>query len=729
MPPGGSTNNAQKRLYYLGAFLFAWILLVCCRLVFLQVFSYGDFVVRAQRQQQRTFDVPAKRGIIYDRNGHELAMSVQVDSVFAVPSEIPDQASTANLLATVLGSDPNELLARMKSQRNFAWLARKLDSDTSARVRALNLRGIYFQKEPRRYYPKRDLAAQVLGYVGLDDEGLAGIEGKFDDSLRGNPGLKMMSIDARRRSHDDTERQPEPGANIVLTIDEKIQYIVEKELDQAMLETGAEAATAIVQKPRTGEILALANRPTFNPNVQREIKPAALKNRAVSDVYEPGSTFKIVTISSALEEKLAKPDELIDCQNGSIVVNGLRIRDHEALGLITVSQVLARSSDVGSIKLGMRLGNERFDSYIRAFGFGAQSGIELPGETKGLHKPASRWSKVSIGAISMGQEIGVSPVQLVSMISTIANDGLYTPPRIVAGMTAPSNTYQTVVYKPPQQRRVISPLTSAEMRKMMEGVVLFGTGRKAILDGYTSAGKTGTAQKVDPATGTYSKTKYIGSFAGFAPVNEPAVTIVVILDSANKKGLHQGGQVAAPVFTRIAQQVLSYLNVPRDAEVKNDPRRLLLRAKVKDEELNESSPDRLGETLQFADTEQPAASQPPPVMASSKAAPGAVNAAYPAPPSAQAKPDKPSTTSPEAISPASTATQTTAPNNGTVVLDVGNGSVVPSFIGKSLRGAIETAQQSGYELNIIGSGVAREQSPAPGTRLPQGAKVSVRFAR
>lgn len=728
MPPGNSTNNPQKRLCYLGGFLLFWVAIVCCRLVFLQVFSYGDFVVRAQRQQQRSFEVPAKRGIIYDRNGHELAMSVQVDSVFAVPSEIPDQASTANILSTVLGSNPNELLARMKSQRNFAWLARKLDSETAARVRALNLRGVYFQKEPKRFYPKRDLAAQVLGYVGLDDEGLAGIEREFEDSLRGNPGLKMMSIDARRRSHDDVERQPEPGANIVLTVDEKIQYIVEKELDQAMLDTGAEAATAIVQNPRTGEILALANRPTFNPNLQREIKPSALKNRAVSDIFEPGSTFKIVTISSALEEKLAKPDDLIDCQNGSILVNGLRIRDHEALGVITVSQVLARSSDVGSIKLGLRLGNERFDSYIRAFGFGSLTGIELPGETKGLHKPASRWSKVSVGAISMGQEIGVSPVQLVSMISTIANDGLYTPPRIVAGMTAPSNTYQTVVYKPPPQRRVISPLTSAQMRKMMEGVVLFGTGRKALLDGYTSAGKTGTAQKLDPATGTYSKTNYVGSFGGFAPVNEPAISIVVIIDSA-KGYLHQGGQVAAPVFTRIAQQVLSYLNVPHDAEIKNDFRRQLLRTKVRDEELNESSPDRLGEPLHFADSEQQTTPPTPPVVTSLKSASGVVNAAYtPAPP--PSKNQKSSTAPTRANSGSLPASQVpVAPNNGTVVLDVGNGSVVPSFIGKTLRSAIETAQQAGYELNLMGTGVAREQSPAPGTILPQGAKVSVRFAR
>jgi len=419
---------------------------------------------------------------------------------------------------------------------------------------------------------------------------------------------------------------------------------------------------------------------------------------------------------------VARPDELIDCQMGSILVNGMRIRDHEALGLLTVAQVLAKSSDVGSIKLGLRLGNERFDQYIRAYGFGSLSGIELPGETKGLHKPASRWSKVSIGAISMGQEIGVSAVQLVSMISTIANDGVYTPPRIVAGMAAPSNQYQTVVYKPAQQRRVISSLTSAEMRKMMEGVVLFGTGRKAILDGYTSAGKTGTAQKVDPATGTYSKTKYVGSFAGFAPVNNPALTVVVIIDSA--KGLHQGGQVAAPVFTRIAQQVLSYMNVPHDAEIKSDPRMRLLRAKVRDEDLNESSPDRLGEPLQFAEDEQTA---PPNASSPGKSRPAGnvVSATF-----SQTTPSRvEKSATGEQVPTPETNNTTTSADGSTIIIDVGSGSIVPSFMGKSLRSAIEMAEQSGYELKVVGSGIAREQSPAPGTRLPQGSKVAVRFAR
>src|SRR5512146_3299001 len=286
-----AANGAKPRLYIFVIFLCFWAVEICGRLVYLQIFQYGFFVDRAERQQQRTVDVAPRRGVIYDRNGQELAMSIMVDSVFAVPSEIPDQASTASILGRILKSDPRDLLARMKGSRNFAWIARKVDGDVSARIRALNLKGIYFQQEPKRFYPKRELGAQVLGYVGLDDEGLAGIERAYDDQLRGTPGKMIVSLDARRKSLGSIEKRPDPGQNVVLTIDEKIQYIVETELDQAMADTHAVAATAVVQNPRTGEILALANRPTFNPNISKQITPSALKNRAVSDIYEPGSVF------------------------------------------------------------------------------------------------------------------------------------------------------------------------------------------------------------------------------------------------------------------------------------------------------------------------------------------------------------------------------------------------------------------------------------------------------
>src|SRR5947199_5389246 len=447
----------------------------------------------------------------------------------------------------------------------------------------------------------------------MDDAGLSGIEREYEDQLHGRAGQMLISVDARKKWFGSVEKQPEPGQNVVLTIDEKIQYIAERELEVAMEQTKAITGTVVVENPRTGEILALANRPTFNPNLSKEIRPERLKDHAVSDVYEPGSTFKLVTIAGALEERVTRPDEMFDCQMGSILFNGMRIHDSRPHGLLTVSDVLAESSDVGSIKIGMRLGEDRFYKYIRDFGFGQQTGIELPGETRGLTKPVSRWSKVSIGAISMGQEIGITPLQLVGLISTIANDGVWVSPRIVAATTEPRRTPQTVVFHPGSARRVISPLTAAQMKQMMQGVVLEGTGIKAILEGYSSAGKTGTAQKVDPATGTYSHTKYVASFAGFAPINNPAITVAVILDSP--VGLHQGGQVSAPVFQRVAQQVLEYLHVPHDVELPASRQVLLAERRVKEQDIEEGSPDRLGENLASADLSTPESGTPWPTPA------------------------------------------------------------------------------------------------------------------
>src|SRR5436190_405628 len=593
--PATARNRTNLRLYLLSAVFVLWCSAICFRLVYLQIFRYGSFQQRAQHQQQRTEEVSARRGIIYDRQGHELAMSINVDSVFAVPTEMPNPASTISLVARITKQDPRELLARCESSKSFCWLARKPDPDISARIRSLNLRGIYFQTESKRYYPKNDLAAQVLGYVGMDDKGLSGIEREYEDDRHGRPGQMLISVDARKKWFGSVEKQPEPGRNVVLTIDEKIQYIAERELATAIQQTHAIAGTVVVENPRTGEILALANRPTFNPNLSREITPEKLKNHAVSDVYEPGSTFKLVTISGALEEKVTNPNEVFDCQMGSIVYNGMRIRDSRAHGLLTVSDVLAESSDVGSIKIGLRLGEDRFYKYIRAFGFGQTTGIELPGETRGLTKPVSRWSKVSIAAISMGQEIGITPLQLVGLISTMANDGIYVAPRIVAGTTQPQSAPQMIAFHSVNEHRVISSMTAAEMRQMMQAVVLHGTGTKARLIGYSSAGKTGTAQKVDPATHAYSHTKYVASFAGFAPINNPAITIVVVLDSA--VGLHQGGQVSAPVFTRIAQQVLEYLHTPHDTEIPAYRQTLLARAKTSDKDLEEGSPDHPGESI------------------------------------------------------------------------------------------------------------------------------------
>ena len=727
------------RLYLLGGLFLFWCAVICFRLLYLQIFRYGDFEQRAQHQQQRTIDVSPKRGVIYDRAGNELAMSVQVDSAFAVPSEMPDLPGTISLVSRITGGDARLILADCRAHKTFCWIARKADADVIDRLKALNLQGIHYQKESKRFYPKRELAAQVLGYVGTDDAGLSGIERQYNDSLQGEPGQMVISVDARKKWFGRIEKEPEAGDTITLTIDEKIQYIAERELQQAMKDTQAIAGTAIVMNPHTGEILALANRPTFNPNVRKEIRNEALKNRAVSDIYEPGSTFKLVTISAALEEKLTNPNEIFDCQMGSIVYNGMRIRDSRPHGLLSVTDVLAESSDVGAIKIALRLGEQRFYNYIRAYGFGQQTGVELPGETRGLTKPVSRWSRVSIAAISMGQEIGISALQLAGLISTFANDGVYVAPRIVAAETEPQTQVKLTAFRPQNQRRVVSPTTAAEMRQMMRAVVLHGTGVKAQLEGYTSAGKTGTAQKVDPETGAYSRTKYVGSFAGFAPINNPEITVAVILDSA--VGLHQGGQVAAPVFKRITQQVLEYLHVPHDMELPANHQVLLAQHKVKDSDLDETSPDHLGSPLEVADANVSddsgsmanSGAQNPSLTTGSSGPPAKPSASLngspvlPAALTTREPVAAPATSQASALPPPALAK---IPANGTVVLDVEQGGIeVPDFKGKSVRTALELAEENQLELSPVGNGLAREQSPAAGSHVAAGSRIVVKFER
>jgi len=421
-----------------------WGSLIVSKLMWLQVLGHKEFVEKAQKQQQHTFEVAPRRGVLYDRNLRELAMTVQADSVFAVPSEIDDKKATVHALAQVVhvGNDSSpvdawtsedQILSRVSASRNFAWVARRLSPEAAAKVKALNLKGVYFQKEFQRFYPDNEIAAQVLGYVGVDDNGLGGMEQKFDGRLHGEPGRMYAAMDARRHVMGSTEREPEPGENLVLSIDENIQFIAEKALDAAMLRTRAANGTAVVQDVHTGQILALAIRPTFNPNDFRHTTPQLLRDHAVSDVYEPGSTFKLVTYASAIDQHIVTPDDKIDCQGGAITFNGRTIHDDKSdhYGVITVHEALEHSSDVAAVKLALRMGPDHFYEYIRNFGFGSRSGLELPGETRGLLRPPPRWGSTSIGSIAIGQEVAVTPVQLVAMVSMIANGGVYLPPHVV----------------------------------------------------------------------------------------------------------------------------------------------------------------------------------------------------------------------------------------------------------------------------------------------------------
>src|SRR5215469_13081606 len=580
------------RFWLICLFFFIWTCLILGRLFLLQVLHHQEYVDRAKNQQERTFEVAPRRGVIYDRNLHELAMTVQVDSVYAVPTEIADKRAAAHALAAIVHTDAEDaqtteqqIEGRLEAGREFAWVARRVSSDAAAKVRALNMKGIYFQKEFQRSYPDNEIAAQVLGYVGVDDTGLGGLEEKFEQQLHGVPGRMLTAMDARRHVLGSSERDPAPGKNFVLTIDENIQFMAERALDHTMQRTQAASGTIVVQDVHSGQILALAIRPTFNPNQFRHTTPALLRDHAVSDVYEPGSTFKLVTYSAAMDQKVASPDDPIDCQGGKITLAGRVIHDNqgEHMGVVPVHKALEESSDVAAVKLALKVGPDKFYDYIRAFGFGTRPGVQLPGETRGLLRPLKRWGPSSIGSIAIGQEVAVTPLQLVSMVSTIANGGIYLQPHVLMpgesdAANAKSSAGQLTArpFRPGEDlpdplpagaHRVISTFAAAEMRKMMEGVVLYGTGRPAQLNGYSAGGKTGTAQKVDPVTHLYSKTMQIASFAGIAPVNNPVIAVAVIIDNPRNGPSYYGTAVSAPVFGEVAQEVLEYLNVPHDVEV------------------------------------------------------------------------------------------------------------------------------------------------------------------
>ncbi len=676
-------RKTLSRLLIVACVALLWMGAVFGRLGYLQLFLHSEYMARAQRQQQRVIEITPQRGAIFDRNMHPLAMSIPVDSAFAVPSELGDQQLAARLLSGVLGI-PRELLeARLQSSRSFVWIARKLPPDKKDAVEALNLKGVYFQKENQRIYPKRDLASHVLGFVDLDEKGLGGIEYELDGQIRGKSEKIIVMADARQRWFDGGEAQRERGANVVLTLDEKIQYIAERELAAAIAKTHALAGTVMVMNPNTGEILALANWPKFNPNAANEAPAEARMNRAVAALYEPGSTFKLITLAAAFDQGITRPEDVFDCENGAVYVAGHRIRDHKPFGLLSVADILAQSSDVGAIKIALRLGAPKFYDYIRAFGFGQPTGVDMPGESKGLLRRLENWSAVSIGSISMGQEVGVTPIQLISAVSAIANGGMLCKPHVIVELRRGDQLMPAEgPLAPSEPKRVIRPETAATLRRLMEGVVLNGTGKLAHLDGWTAAGKTGSAQKIDPATGRYSPTHFIASFTGFAPISNPAVSILVSLDSP--VGLHEGGMVAAPVFKRIAEQVLPHLDVPRDVPV--GPR--LVQAAYKNREVSDSA--TLEDFTPTDFSEQP--DQPPAKSAA--------------------------TNSREGNSPAPAVT---------VAVDEGGDIQVPNLSGKTMREVTTICLRLGLEPVLVGSSLATNQNPAAGARVRRGAKITVQF--
>jgi cell division protein FtsI (penicillin-binding protein 3) len=642
-------------------------------------------MMRASRQQRRTLDITPKRGAIYDRNMRPLAMSVPVQSAFAIPSEVKDVSMAARLLSGVLAVPQEYVREKLESGSTFVWIQRKLPPEKVQAIKGLNLTGIYFQEENQRYYPKRDMAAHVLGFVDVDEKGLGGIEHEYDGLIRSKGEKIVVMADARQRWFDGGEAQRDQGVNVILTIDEKIQYIAERELAVVIERTHAPAGTVVVQDPNSGAILALANWPKFNPNAAVDVPAEARMDRAVSAIYEPGSTFKLVTLAAAMDQNLIRSEDVFDCGNGAVVVAGHTIHDHKKYGMLTVSEILANSSDVGAIKIALRLGSPKFYEYIKGFGFGSFTGIDLPGESRGKLRRYEHWGSYSIGSISMGQEVGVTPLQMISGVSVIANGGLLYKPHVVQEMRRGD---EILVLDGPSAgadpRRVIRPETAAAMRRMMEGVILQGTGKKARLDGWTAAGKTGTAQKIDPATGRYSRSNVIASFTGFAPINNPAVTILVSIDSPAGYP-HDGATVSAPVFKSIAEQVLPYLDVPRDVPLSP---RLLQAAYKTGRETDDTSLDDLT-PVDFS--AQPEATE-------------------------------------ESAKPAEHKVIEQKPLEVTLAVDEGGDIAVPDFAGKTMREITEACLRLGLDPVLVGSGVASEQTPEAGAKVRRGTKVTVQFA-
>jgi cell division protein FtsI (penicillin-binding protein 3) len=682
-------TRAHVRLLIVAGVALLWATAVFGRLGYLQLYRHRDYLLRAQRQQQRIIEISPKRGAIYDRNMHALAMSIKVDSAFAIPNEIKDKALAAQLLSGVLGLPADLVESRLDSSQNFVWIERKLTPEKSEAITALNLKGVYTQAENKRFYPKADLASHVLGFVDVDEKGLGGIEYGLDNQIRGKSEKIVMMADAHQKWFDGAEARRDRGANVVLTLDEKIQYIAERELAAAINKTHALAGSVVVMNPNSGELLAVANWPTFDPNAASAGTPAEFRmNRAISALYEPGSTFKLITLAAAFDQGITKPDEVFDCENGATYVAGHKIHDHKRFGMLSVADILALSSDVGAIKIAERLGAPKFYDYIHAFGFGTPTGVDLPGESRGLLRPLTGWSPISIGAISMGQEVGVTPLQLISAVSAIANGGTLYKPHIVAEVRRGETALpREGLLAPSEPRRVIQPETAATLRRLMEGVVLNGTGKLARLDGWTSAGKTGSAQKIDPNTGRYSPTQLIASFTGFAPINNPAVTILVSLDSPI--GLHEGGMVAAPVFKRVAEQVLPYLDVSPDVPVNE---RLVQAAYKKQAQSDAANLEDFTPSDFVLLPEEPEAvtsSAEPHLMTSN-------------------------------LNPASYVTLAVTADEDTEIS-------IPDFSGKTMRDVTEMCLRLGLDPVLVGTNLATEQIPAAGSQVRRGSRITVQF--
>ncbi|MXY68509.1 MAG: transpeptidase family protein [Acidobacteriia bacterium] len=685
----GSSSN--RRILAVVCVAAGWFLLVLAKLVDLQVRQHEQLSAKATRQHVGSVDIPARRGHLIDRHGRELALSMQMDSIGIFSNHVSDPPAVAAALAEAVAVDEQALRRRIE-RGGFQWVKRLVTLAEAQRARALGLDFLHFEEESRRYYPYGWVAAQVLGTVGIDHTGQAGLEQKFESQLRGTPGRGLMQYDALRRRYGwQVLQAPKPGSDVLLNLDLELQSLADLELERAVRETKSQSGTIVLMRPGGGEILAMASWPRFDPNGLSRTKEDLenLRNFAVSAMVEPGSTFKVLTASAALEEGLVSVEDEFDCEMGGMWIDRRRIRDHHPYGILTMPQVLMKSSNVGTIKIGYRVGAERLHDYIRRFGFGTKTGVNLPGEIHGLVRPLERWSDASLASLSMGQEIGVTAVQMASLFGTIANGGVRVKPRVVRAIRESGS--QEVPLEPPSAERVISQDTAATMQVILEQVVQGGTGRFAQIQGYRVAGKTGTAQMINPVTRSFRDGMYLASFCGFAPVNNPAVVGVVMLFDPRGQ-FYYGGRIAAPVFSTVVRQALRILDVA-PSRIPSLPVR----------------PPADVDSLLLADFIEGRArdSEDEPIF------PGR-NEAGPAEweaPTAEATSRQPES--------ASTWTFAQEPH--------GESLTAPDVLGLTMREVFALGAQRGIPIEPHGSGFAQQQYPGPNEALSAGDPIKVVF--
>lgn len=673
-------KTPKNRMKIIQILIAIWLIAICSRLAWLQVKEQSSLSARADRQQQATIPLTPMRGVIFDRNGNELARSSEVKSLYAYPGQIVDAPMVAIRLAKILDMERGEILKRLQStDKVFISIKRKLTDKEVEQVEGLNFAGLRFINEMKRSYLNGSTAAHVLGFVDVDENGLSGLERTFDEAIRGKSGKMTLKLDALKKPYGHEIDKSIPGSNINLTIDATIQHYAEQALQAQIQQSNARGGTIVMMRPATGEILALANYPTFDPNDLSDSTELQKRNRAIEIAFEPGSIFKIVAYSAALEEHLITPDSKINCENGSIMVSGRKITDASPYGILTAAQALAKSSNVAAIKIGQMLGYERLAHYIDLYGFGQRTKIELPAESRGIVRDVKHWSPT----LPIGYGIGVTAVQTAAAFSAVANGGIWIQPHLV--QTTTTDHGEIISQYQGESRKVIRPETAETLKSMLEGVVVKGTAKAAQMEGYRAAGKTGTAQKAEGSKGYTDK--YVASFAGFAPVNHPEIVCVVSIDEP--VGAHHGGDVAAPVFAEAVSHALQILG-------------------VEPENATESS-FVAGDVKTF-DVQQLTEDHPASVLAANE----------------KESPDAPTQTAESASKESSGKGKET----GTKNTPKGSGEIlVPDLSGRGIREAVALCSSRGLKIEASGEGIVSGQSLPPGSYVAREAVCRVRLGK